>query len=409
MKINSAVSAVALVLAAASVIPAQDAPAPAGTDDVTNPMRHAIEVEVPESSDPAFERYVNLNLLAAALRTKDAGLLTDCALQFAHAESLLLRSHKDLTAEQLLLAAVQLASNKQDKKSLERLSKVAARLGNKEIEVSLKLSSTSRAARPSLSVHLAATSIEQFAAMKAALADIEAASAANDGAALDGVAQAIAATSLTDSQKGALTAEVDAARKQLADEPDGAGNALSKLTGTSRGGLLGNALRAGLSGGYNFQGDGYNVTTGGRQPRGFQPTYGASTIQYSTSGAAPVTTTAPTAASRPGLPIAPITWYEQTADSSGQVYWIARFFGEDGRTYFMQRYDNVGGQLAPTGQSSEGSYSYDQATSQLRLDGGLDPQYPPYVLKFSLNGSKIDFDSASENHTWLKQAPLPIP
>src|SRR5262245_61010621 len=75
--------------------------------------------------DPAFERYVDMEALAEAWEDRDAEALTDIGLQLAEGERVLLRSHKGITAEQVLTVAARLAADQRDKKTLQRLSRAA--------------------------------------------------------------------------------------------------------------------------------------------------------------------------------------------------------------------------------------------------------------------------------------------
>jgi hypothetical protein len=79
-------------------------------------------------SDPAFNKFVDVRLLAPAIEARNAGLLTDLALQFALAESVLERSHKTFSSQEVATLAVAAATATHDTASLDRLAKLAAKL-----------------------------------------------------------------------------------------------------------------------------------------------------------------------------------------------------------------------------------------------------------------------------------------
>ena len=83
--------------------------------------------------DPAVELYVDLDLLARAVREQDPAGLADAGLQLTEAERILLRSHKGgLTAAAVMRKAATLAARKHDQATLDRLASAAQRSGNKE-------------------------------------------------------------------------------------------------------------------------------------------------------------------------------------------------------------------------------------------------------------------------------------
>jgi len=84
-------------------------------------------------SDRAFDVYVSPQLIGRAYISSDSALLTDVALQLAEGERVLLRSRSGLTAAQASQLAIKAASDKQDKASLERLSRHAERQGDKDL------------------------------------------------------------------------------------------------------------------------------------------------------------------------------------------------------------------------------------------------------------------------------------
>ena len=134
--------------------------------------------------DAGFDRHVDVVLLGQAWSEMDPALLTDVALQMVEAERVLLRPHKYLPAEKLLAAAAKVASEKRDAPSLDRLSKIAARMENKalagQILAAKKLAGESRAFDAALSFPVAKASVEAFAAYSNFVKDIETAKIIGD-------------------------------------------------------------------------------------------------------------------------------------------------------------------------------------------------------------------------------------
>src|SRR5262249_9709969 len=79
--------------------PAKDpAPVTGGGEDDREPA-----AEIPaEWRDPAFDRYVDLQLLREALASQDLPALAEMAVQMAEGERILLRPHKAFRADKLL-------------------------------------------------------------------------------------------------------------------------------------------------------------------------------------------------------------------------------------------------------------------------------------------------------------------
>lgn len=73
-------------------------------------------------SDPAFERYVDLELLARAWGTMDSALLADAGLQLAEGERVLCRPHVAFPSRDVLDRAIALAGEKNDAATLKRLA-----------------------------------------------------------------------------------------------------------------------------------------------------------------------------------------------------------------------------------------------------------------------------------------------
>ncbi|QDU28304.1 hypothetical protein ETAA8_34040 [Anatilimnocola aggregata] len=173
-----ALGAVALLVSVPYLISgaADDAKAPAATS--------AAAPAAPDLFDPAFERYVDLLLLGQAWETLDAVLLTDCALQLAEGERVLMRSHKAISSQQVLDLAAKIAADKRDTATLDRLANVAQVTKNtaasEQIAAARKLASASRSVNPALSVPAAATTPDQLALYQEAINGAKAATALGD-------------------------------------------------------------------------------------------------------------------------------------------------------------------------------------------------------------------------------------
>jgi len=137
------------------------------------------------SSDWAFDRYVDLDLIGKAVFSGDADLLTDTALQLASAERTLIRTHKSgITSEALLTAALNLATEIRDKDVLERLAKIAQSLNRKDLAGKVanaqKLASEPADAIPELMVSVKEMSPEDYAAFHQCLSAVLVAKITND-------------------------------------------------------------------------------------------------------------------------------------------------------------------------------------------------------------------------------------
>jgi hypothetical protein len=137
-----------------------------------------------EVQDPAFESHADLLALGEAWHELNPAALADVGLQFAAGESILLRPHKALSARAILSMAVQLASERQDKATLDRLAKAAERLGDQELTIRIataqKLAGTARALDPAFTLSVEEVQPGDFALYRAYMRDIEAARLGGD-------------------------------------------------------------------------------------------------------------------------------------------------------------------------------------------------------------------------------------
>jgi hypothetical protein len=154
-----------------TIKPANEAPVSVATVASSNSKL------VPVERDSGFDLYLNRKLLKSAVKSMDPVQLTDLALQFMQGERVLFRSHKSITAEEVLKLAVEVATEQHDEASLERLRQAIETHGSKELAAQVKttrqLAKTSRAADPGLQVSVLEMTPETFAVYQATLRNIE--------------------------------------------------------------------------------------------------------------------------------------------------------------------------------------------------------------------------------------------
>jgi hypothetical protein len=210
--------------------------------DRTNPPKKDESSKAPPApaveDDPAFERYVDIDQLAEAWEDLDAATLADIGLQLAEGERVLLRSHKGVTAAQVLSAAARIAAEKRDTKTLQRLARAAEAQKRDElaeqVRAALKLAKASRAA-PALKVQLDQANLDDLAALKATLEQISAAKLSGDTAMLDLIVKESRTMQVTEAQRKTVLKAASEARAALKDsKSDDVASALNKLAGISR-------------------------------------------------------------------------------------------------------------------------------------------------------------------------------
>jgi hypothetical protein len=190
--------------------------------------------------DPAFERYVDIAELADAWEDLDSAKLADIGLQLAEGERVLLRSHKGVTAEQVLTAAARIATEKGDSKTLQRLARAADAQKREglatQVRAGLLKSKASRSGNPALKVQIDQADLDDVAALKALLEQITAARLSGDTAMLALIARDARTVRGTDLQrKMVLKAVTDAQAALKEAKGDDVASALNKLSGMSRG------------------------------------------------------------------------------------------------------------------------------------------------------------------------------
>jgi hypothetical protein len=112
---------------------------------------------VPEHvRDAGFTPFVDLLLLGEALNDQDPAALCDVGLQLVDGERALLRPHRGIKARTVFDIALRFAVAKKDRESLERLTKIAEKLGDSELKQMISASQPLLAAArsPGVSVKL---------------------------------------------------------------------------------------------------------------------------------------------------------------------------------------------------------------------------------------------------------------
>lgn len=223
---------------------AQDTKVPATTTAAAAPAA----APAPEMYDPAFDRYVDMLLVGQAWDTLDAALLTDCALQLAEGERILMRSHKAISSKQLLELAAKVAADKRDTAALDRLAKVCEATKNsatlEQVTTAKKLASASRKVDPAMSVSATDTSPDQLALYQEAINGVKAAGIVGDTLYFENLEAGLTdkesvLTSLSEAQRTHLKKIMGDARDSMPKESSPAlADTLSKLKDASRGDLL---------------------------------------------------------------------------------------------------------------------------------------------------------------------------
>ncbi len=266
-------------------------PAPAATAmETAEPF-----VDLSNIEDPAFDRYVDLVLLGTAWDTLDAGLLTDCALQLAEGERILMRSHKAINSKQVLALAVKVAAEKRDAAALDRLASVADNTKNTaigdQIASAKKLAGQSRKVDPAASISATETTPEQLALYQEAINGVKAAGIVGDKDYLKNLEAGLAdkesvLASLSDTQRAYLKKIMGETQQIMPKEANAElSDTLAKLKGVSRGnfgfgvGSIVNGINSIQNGnrghgvGSIINGIGHIATSGHSYNSGYRPPY----------------------------------------------------------------------------------------------------------------------------------------
>ena len=238
----AAVIAVVVLVPLCLTMAADDTPAPA--DTAASPPSDLF--------DPAFDQYVDMQLLADAWGELDPGLMTDMALQLAEGERVLLRPHKAISASQMLRLAAKVAADAGNKEVLSRIETIAGKLGYEdlaaEVKGSAQLAAGSRNADAEFQVDVDALTPEQYQEVRGMLLAIQAARIATDR---EGLAELVGDVDklegLNDQQRGQLKSMIASSQKQIeaSGKPtESAIQAARKLNNVSR------DIQIGVGGGY---------------------------------------------------------------------------------------------------------------------------------------------------------------
>jgi hypothetical protein len=210
---------------------------PTGQGDVSQAVAKAFD-----ASDVAFDRYVDLAIVAHAWETLNSELLTDTTLQMLEGERILRRPHRVITGDQLLQTSIKVASDNHDGKSLDRLEQAAKDSGREDVADRIaqakKLMAASRGDKKSSVASVDDTSADQFEMQQSIVMEIRRAQLTGNADILNAIEKDLkSATALSDSQRKDLTRRLQSARASMsATDPasEDIQNALSKLSGATR-------------------------------------------------------------------------------------------------------------------------------------------------------------------------------
>lgn len=145
-----------------------------------------------ESMDTAFDRFISRTALADAWTLLEVTGMTDGTLQTMEAERVLGRPEPNLPANSLFALTLRLAMEQNDTESLSRLEKAASQSKRPELVAALtiakKTAGISRSGKDMISVLPEDTSVPVYAAYRAFLHDIKAATLCGDSRALESIA-----------------------------------------------------------------------------------------------------------------------------------------------------------------------------------------------------------------------------
>jgi hypothetical protein len=160
-------SAILAVTFVPALCPAQDTQRETGAD-----ILFAEDV-----NDPMFNRYVDFDMIGWAWSQQDPVLLTDCALELAEAERVLLRKLKTVNSDELLKKAIALASDQREVDTLDRIATYATAVKKNDLlaaAISAKrLAGEERSVAPVLAVNLITMPMEKIAVLKALVGEID--------------------------------------------------------------------------------------------------------------------------------------------------------------------------------------------------------------------------------------------
>lgn len=195
-------------------------------------------IALSEHRDPAFERYVDTQLLQLALTLRDASLLVDVGLQLAEGERILLRSHSAASAREVLAAGLELAASQGNQPVLTRIKKYAEQQGNQELlartTAAARLGASSRTTSDRWQAIVKQASPELIPALTELPQRLQTAVISGDRELIELFAQTVdKQKTFSDEQKRLLKEEIKAALEEL-QRTESEASALRALLGDSR-------------------------------------------------------------------------------------------------------------------------------------------------------------------------------
>ena len=251
------------------------------TGDTSEPI--GLRVIDPEFIDPAFDRFVDLEMLADAWVFLDARVLADCGFQLAEGERILMRPHRKLTAQAVLEMAMIIAADQHDTETLNRIAAYAT--SKNEVELAAKVASAKklagieRSAGPTLMVDAFTSPLSKILICKEIVTMTDKARLVGDKEFLESLIAAVPESDelkevFSESEIQNLKVYVETALQnvaQLETKEAVTTEALDKLAGESRhdghhgGGNHGGGNHGGTFGGGHSGGYGGGHTHGGQQ------------------------------------------------------------------------------------------------------------------------------------------------
>jgi hypothetical protein len=195
-----------------------------------------------DATDVAFDRYVDLALVAHAWDTLNSELLADATLQMLEGERVLRRPNRVISADQLLQASIKVAIDNHDATSLDRLAQAASESGRAKVAEQIaqaeKLMAASRGDKNVSVASVDETSADQFDMQQSVVLEIRRAKLSGNADTLNAIEKDLAsATALTEPQRKDLSRRILDAKASIAagdTSSDATQNPLDKLSGASR-------------------------------------------------------------------------------------------------------------------------------------------------------------------------------
>lgn len=201
---------------------------------LTPPIAEPVEID---NRDPAFDRYIDLNLIDRAMKDCDAALAADVTLQLLDGERILERSHKAMSSDQAFKMAFSIAVLNQDTSTIARLTKAAEKAGKKEWSEKLTLAKTLVAAKrsPEPTLNLENMNSDAREVAEVVLSAVNQAKITGDRTTLDDLKKILPGNMVTTpEQRDQMVKMIAAALESLPKEPDG-DSIFAKLAAPARG------------------------------------------------------------------------------------------------------------------------------------------------------------------------------